>query len=55
MLHKLVRWGLGIHGFIHLFKTALNIYEKAYYSAILSALSSTIMILGVLIDKQHHK
>ena len=55
MLHKTVRWGLGIHGFIHLFETALNIYEGAYYSAILSALSSTLMILGALIDSQHHK
>ena len=52
MLNKIVRWGLGIHGSIHLFETALNIYENAYYSAMLSALSSALMILGAFIDNK---
>ena len=54
MLHKIIRWALGIHGGIHIFETALNVYEKAYLSATLSMFSALIMFGGVYIDRQHH-
>ena len=53
--HKVIRWALAGHGIIHVAETILNIYERAYLSACLSLLSSTIMILGAFIDLQHHK
>ena len=31
--HLLVRWGLGIHGIIHLTEFVLNIVEQAWASA----------------------
>ena len=55
VFHRVVRYCLGIHGIIHVIETGLNIYESAYYSAVLSLFSSTIMILGAFIDHEHHK
>ena len=53
--HKFIRWALGIHGSIHVIETALNIYEQAYMSALMSLLSGLLMIAGACIDSSHHK
>ncbi len=55
LLHSFIRWGLGIHGSIHLFETAINIYEGAWISASLSALASLLMLGGACIDMTHHQ
>ena len=55
LFHKIVRWGLGIHGSIHIAETALNLYEGAYMSATLSLLAGFLMISGACIDMSHHK
>ena len=53
--HKCVRWGLGIHGSVHVVETFVNIYERAYISATLSFFAGLLMIAGALIDASHHK
>ena len=53
--HKCVRWGLGIHGTIHVVETFANLYEQAYISAALSLFAGLLMIAGALIDASHHK
>ena len=53
-LHRLIRWLLGIHGTIHIFEMILNLYEGAMLSALLTAFSGSIMILGALMDLSHH-
>ena len=55
LFHKLVRWGLGIHGSVDIAETLLNIYEEAYMSALLSLLAGLLMIAGACIDSSHHK
>ena len=50
LFHTFVRWGLGIHGSIHVIETAVNMYEKAWISAALSAFIAFIMIAGALIE-----
>jgi hypothetical protein len=50
LFHTFIRWGLGIHGSIHVVETAVNMYEKAWISAVLSAF---IMIAGALIDSNN--
>ena len=55
MLHKVVRFLLGLHGSFHVVETVLNLYEGAYLSAVLTLFSSVIMILGAYIDYEHHK
>ena len=55
LFHRLVRWGLGIHGFIHVAEMAANIYEGAWISAGLSFLSGGLMLAGAFIDWTHHK
>ena len=55
MFHAFIRWGLGIHGVIHLVETAANIYESAWISAGLSAFAAFLMIAGASIDLSHHK
>ena len=52
--HKCVRWGLGIHGSIHVAETFVNLYESAYISACLSLFAGLLMIAGALIDASHH-
>ena len=54
-LHKVVRWLLGVHGLIHILEMFANLYEGAIISAMLTAFSGCIMILGALIDISHHK
>jgi len=54
LFHKLIRWGLGIHGSVHIVETILNIYEQAYMSATLSLLAGLLMIAGACIDSSHH-
>ena len=54
LFHKFIRWALGIHGLIHVAETILNIVEEAYLSALLSFISSIIMICGAYIDYEHH-
>ena len=54
VFHKFIRWALGIHGLIHIAETILNIVEGAYLSALLSLVSSIIMICGAYIDYEHH-
>ena len=55
IFHKIVRWGLGLHGSVHVIETLLNIYEQAYMSAITSLLAGLLMIAGACIDSSHHK
>ena len=55
MLHKTVRYLLGLHGLFHVIETALNLYEGAYLSAALTLFSSIVMLLGAYIDYSHHK
>ena len=54
-LHRLVRWLLGVHGVIHLLEMFVNLYEGAIISALLTALSGSIMIAGALLDLSHHE
>ena len=54
MFHKFVRWGLGIHGTIHILETFINMYEKAYISALLSLFIGLLMFAGAYIDSSHH-
>ena len=55
LFHSFIRWGLGVHGIIHVVETFANIYEQAWISAGLSALAGFIMIAGACIDLSHHK
>ncbi len=55
MFHAFVRWGLGIHGVIHLAEMAANVYEHAWISAGLSLLAGALMLAGACIDMTHHK
>ena len=52
--HTFIRWALGFHGAIHIFETALNIYESAYMSALTSLLAGLLMLAGAYIDSSHH-
>ena len=52
--HSLIRWGLGIHGTIHIVEFVLNLYEGAWMSAIFTLLAGLLMISGALIDASHH-
>ena len=52
--HLLVRWGLGIHGIIHLAEFVLNIVEQAWASAFFTLLAAALMLSGALIDYHHH-
>ena len=53
-IHKVVRWLLGLHGIIHLLEMCVNLYEGAMLSALLTAFTGIIMLLGALIDISHH-
>lgn len=53
-LHIAVRWLLGIHGVFHFAEMSINLYEGAMLSALLTAFTGVIMILGALIDLSHH-
>jgi len=55
LFHLFIRWGLGIHGIIHVAETAANIYESAWISAALSAFAGFLMIAGACIDLGHHR
>ena len=52
--HKCVRWGLGIHGTIHIIEFGLNLYEGAWMSAVFTLFAGLLMISGALIDASHH-
>ena len=54
MFHKFVKWGLGIHGLIHILETFVNVYEKAYIRAMLSLFIGLLMIAGAYIDSSQH-
>ena len=54
-LHLVVRWLLGIHGVFHFAEMCINLYEGAMLSALLTAFTGIIMILGALIDVSHHQ
>lgn len=53
--HIAVRWLLGIHGVFHFIEMCVNLYEGAMLSALLTAFTGIIMILGALIDLSHHQ
>lgn len=55
LFHSFVRWGLGVHGAIHVAETVANIYESAWISAGLSAFAAFLMVAGALMDYGHHK
>lgn len=40
---------------IHLLEMCVNLYEGAMLSALLTALSGSIMIAGAIIDMNHHE
>ena len=54
-LHAVVRWLLGVHGVFHFAEMCVNLYEGALLSALLTALTGVIMVLGALIDVSHHQ
>jgi len=54
-LHTAVRWLLGAHGVLHFLEMCINLYEGAVLSALLTAFTGVIMILGALIDVSHHQ
>ena len=51
--HKIIRWGLGIHGVIHIAEVVANVYEGAWISAGLSLLSGGLMLAGALIHRSY--
>lgn len=53
--HLIVRWGLGVHGAVHIIEFALNLWEQAWVSAIFTLLAGSLMLAGAFIDSQHHK
>ena len=55
LFYAFVRWGLGIHGVIHLVEFVLNLLEGAWVSAIFTFVAAFLMISGAAIDNQHHK
>ena len=55
LFHLVVRWGLGVHGFIHLIEFILNLYEGAWISALFTLIAAILMLSGAFIDYQHHK
>jgi hypothetical protein len=54
-LHLIVRWLLGLHGLLHFAEMCVNLYEGAMLSALLTAFTGVVMILGALIDVSHHQ
>ena len=54
IFHKFVRWGLGLHGLIHILETFLNIYEAAYMSAVLSLFGGLLMVAGACLGLEHN-
>ena len=54
LFHKVVRWGLGIHGVIHLIEFTLNLIEGAWASALFTLIAASLMLAGAFIDYQHH-
>jgi len=54
-LHLVVRSLLGIHGVFHFIEMCVNLYEGAVLSALLTAFTGVIMVLGALIDISHHQ
>ena len=54
-LHLVVRWLLGLHGVFHFAEMCVNLYEGAMLSALLTAFTGVLMILGALIDVSHHQ
>tara|TARA_Y100001963_G_C6461899_1_gene300514 strand:- start:157 stop:342 length:186 start_codon:yes stop_codon:yes gene_type:complete len=53
--HLIVRWGLGIHGAIHIIEFVLNLIEQAWASAFFTLFAGSLMLAGAFIDSQHHK
>ena len=49
---KIIRWGLGIHGVVHIAEVVVNVYEQAWISAGLSLLSGGLMLAGALIHRR---
>jgi len=54
LFHRIVRWGLGIHGAIHIIEFILNLIEGAWMSAFFTLLAAFLMLSGAFIDHQHH-
>ena len=52
--HTFIRWALGFDGAIHIIETVLNVYEKAYISAVTSLIAGFLMLAGAYIDSSHH-
>ena len=53
-LHKVIRWGLGIHGLFHILEFVMNLIEGAWISAIITLIGAFFMLGGVYIDYTHH-
>jgi hypothetical protein len=54
VFHRIVRWGLGLHGAIHLIEFILNLLEGAWVSAFFTLIAALLMLSGAMIDYQHH-
>ena len=54
LFHLIVRWGLGIHGVVHIVEFVLNLFEQAWISAFFTLLAGSLMLAGAFIDSQHH-
>ena len=55
LFHSFIRWGLGVHGIIHVAETFVNVYERAWISAGLSLFAGFLMLAGACIDLSHHR
>ena len=53
-LNLVVRWGLGIHGAIHMVEFILNLIEHAWMSAFFTLIAASLMLAGALIDSQNN-
>ena len=46
---KFVKWGLGLHGSIHIIEFVINLYEGAWISAIITLFSGLLMLSATVI------
>ena len=54
MIIKIIRWGLRLHSFFHLFEFFWALYEEAYITASIAFTAATIEILAsIYLPKEH--
>ncbi len=55
LFHLFVRWGLGIHGAIHVVEFFLNIVEGAWLSATFTLFAAFLMLSGAFMNYHHEQ